>query len=454
MSDRLHLLLIDDDLQFAEDFSLLSKEIFNIAHAASGEAGVAALAESEPDGVLLDLRMGKGWDGLKTLRKIRERWPDLPVVMVTDHTSVETAVQAMKLGALHYTSKKPNVGALHTVIQRELQQVNLKRLYLEQNDKRYGEMIGDSHPMRLVYDQISRVANAPSHVLIQGESGTGKELVAHEIHSRSGRAEEPFIVVDNGVITPTLFESELFGHEKGSFTSAESRHRGRLERAGSGTLFLDEITNLPLDAQAKLLRVIEERSFYRVGGEEAMPLRARIIAATNRDLRQEVQAGHFRQDLYYRLAAVVIDLPPLRQRREDIPLIASYFVEKMRHQLNSRISGFSADAQQLLMEYHWPGNVRELRNLVESRLLYSAGPVIEADEIIFQPLLTEQADHFSGLLQQPYTDAKDELLRQFKRAYLTALLARHHGNIGSAAAESGIARASLYRMLDEEGIPH
>ncbi len=454
MSDRLHLLLIDDDAQFAEDFTLLSRDIFIVAHAPSGEAGVRMLAREEPDAVLLDLRMGAGWDGLQTLRHIRERHPDLPVVMVTDHPGFNTAVEAMKLGALHYTSKKPNAGTLRTVIQRELEQVNLRRLYLEENGKRYGRLVGESPQMQQVFQQIARVASAPSNVLIQGECGTGKELVAHEIHTRGKRAAQPFVAVDNGAITPALFESELFGHERGAFTGAEVLHRGRLEMAGEGTLFLDEITNLPLEAQAKFLRVIEERCFYRVGGEEALPLRARIIAASNHDLRAEVTAGRFRSDLYYRLAAVEIGVPPLRERREDIPLIAGYFIDRMRQQLNSRVVGFSPTAEEVLMRYDWPGNVRELRNLVESSLLYCTGTRIEAWEIVFRPLKAGLPEAFAGLLDKPYGEAKEELLGRFKREYLLGLLQRCKGNVAQAARESGIARASLHRMLTEEGILH
>jgi len=454
MSDRLQLLLIDDDAQFAADFALLSQDIFIITHATSGEAGLRMLARKEPDAVLLDLRMGTGWDGLQTLRRIRDRHADLPVVMVTDHPGFDTAVEAIKLGALHYASKKPNVGTLRTVIQHELEQVNLRRLYLEENGKRYGRLVGESAPMQQVFQQIARVANAPSNVLIQGECGTGKELVAHEIHARGKRATQPFVAVDNGAIAPALFESELFGHEKGAFTGAEALHRGRMEMAGEGTLLLDEITNLPLEAQAKFLRVIEERCFYRVGGEEALPLRARIIAATNRDLRAEVSAGRFRSDLYYRLAAVMIEVPPLRERREDIPLIAGYFIDRMRKPFNSRVAGFSPAAQELLTRYDWPGNVRELRNLVESRLLYSTGTQIEAREIVFQPLAIAAQEGFAGLLDKPYTEAKEELLSRFKREYLIGLLQRCKGSISQAARESGLARASLHRMLAEEGIVH
>ncbi|HOH06776.1 MAG TPA: sigma-54 dependent transcriptional regulator [bacterium] len=454
MSDRLRLLLIDNDAQFAADFALLGRESFVIKHVISGEEGVEALKHEEPDAVLLDLRMGEGWDGLQTLQRIREEHPDLPVVMVTDHAGVETAVQAMKLGALHYTSKKPNMGTLYTVIQRELRQVNLRRLYLEENSKHYGKLIGDSPEMHRVYRQIARIAAAPSHILIQGECGTGKEVAAHEIHARSSRAGQPFVAVDSGAIAPGLFESELFGHEKGAFTGADSLHRGRIEMAGEGTLFLDEITNLPLEAQAKLLRFIEERSYFRVGGEELFPLRARLIAATNRDLKQEVRAGRFRQDLYYRLSAVVLEMPPLRAHQEDVPLIAGYFLSRMRGQFSSRIEGFTAAAERALMQYHWPGNVRELRNLVESGLLYSPGPRIEAHEIVFHPLSEGGPEFFTGLMEKSYAEAKEELVKRFKREYLAALLARHRGNISQAACESGIARSSLHRMLVEEGIPH
>lgn len=452
MSHRLRLLLIDDDKQFAEDFSLLSQKIFLVAHAAGGQEGLHALDREEPDAVLLDLRMGEGWDGLQTLRRIRELHPEMPVVMVTDHADPETAVTAMKLGAVYYTSKIPQMAALHTVIERELQQVALKRLYLEENGKRYGRLIGDSVEMKHIYEQISRLARTGFSALINGESGTGKELAAHEIHSRSDRAGEPFVAVDSGAVPSGLFESELFGHERGAFTGATGRHRGRLELAGAGTLFLDEIANLPLEAQAKLLRVLEERLYYRLGGEEPLPLKARLIVATNRKLEQEVTAGRFRQDLYYRLAGVQIDLPPLRERRKDIALIAGYFLQKFRGEGSANIHGFSAAALRVLEAYHWPGNVRELRNVVEQSLIYAHGPLIEEHDIHLRPLSSPNAGLFTDLLHRPYDQAKEALTTQFKAEYLRALLQRHQGNITAAARESGIARSSLHRMMADLGL--
>lgn len=452
MSHRLRLLLIDDDNQFAQDFSLLSEKIFLVRHVGGGQEGVRSLEQDEPDAVLLDLRMGEGWDGLQTLRHIRERHPELPVVMVTDHADAETAVKAMKLGAVYYTSKKPQMAALHTVIERELQQVALKRLYLEENGKRYGRLIGDSVQIKHIYEQISRLARTGFSVLINGESGTGKELVAHEIHSRSDRAGEPFVAVDSGAVPSGLFESELFGYERGAFTGATGRHRGRLELAGGGTLFLDEIANLPLEAQAKLLRVLEERLYYRLGGEEPLPLKARIIVATNRKLEEEVTAGRFRQDLYYRLAGVQVDLPSLRERRKDIALIAGYFLQKFRSESFAHIHGFSTAALRVLEAYHWPGNVRELRNVVEQSMIYAHGPLIEEHDIHLRPLSSSSATLFADLLQRPYERAKEELITQFKAEYLRVLLQRHQGNVTAAARESGIARSSLHRMLAELGL--
>lgn len=449
MSNRLRLLLIDDDTQFAHDFALLSQSIFVIDHAVSGEEGVERLAREEPDAVLLDLRMGTCWDGLQTLRRIREQSTDLPVVMVTDYAGVETAVEAMKLGAVHYTSKKPHMEALHEVIQRELQQVTLKRLYLEESGKRYGQLMGESPVMRRLYGRIHRLAAASSSVLLYGESGTGKELVAHEIHARSSRAHKPFISVDSGAISPGLFESELFGHERGAFTGAMSRHRGRIEMAGEGTLFLDEIANLPLEAQAKLLRVLEERLFYRVGGEEPIPLQARVIIATHCKLEEEVRAGRFRQDLYYRLAGIQVDVPPLRSRRGDIGLIAGYFLQKMRCENYSHITGFSGAALQKLAAYRWPGNVRELRNTVEQSMIYAAGPLIDEHDIQLHPVAMQSGNFFTDLLQKPYDQAKTELLGRFKADYVRALMERNQGNVSRAARVSGIARSSLHRMLTE-----
>jgi len=261
MTKRLNLLVVDDDDDFAHDFAILSQGIFDMARAASGEEALQKLEENEPDAVILDLRLGAGIDGIETLRNIRAIHHDLPVIMVTEFANVETGVQAMKLGAFHYTSKHPNMNELHAIIQRELRHVGWKSLYLEEVHKQYGEMIGDSPAMKELYQSISQVAPTPSTVLIEGENGSGKELVAHEIHARSGRAQSPFVAINCGAIPAVLFESELFGHEKGSFTGAMERKKGKFELADGGTIFLDEITNLSLELQAKLLRVLEDRKF-------------------------------------------------------------------------------------------------------------------------------------------------------------------------------------------------
>lgn len=447
MLHKLRLLVIDDDVDFIRDFAVLGNELFDLVFASTGEEGLLKIDQSEPDAVILDLRLGTGIDGLETLRQIRAGHFDLPVIMVTEHASVETAVHAMKLGAFHYTSKYPNMKELHAIIQRELRHIAWKSLFLEQSYKQYGQMIGNSPAMKKVYESISHVAPSQANVLLEGENGTGKELSAREIHARSGRAQYPFIAINCAAIPFNLFESELFGHEKGAFTGALTRKIGKFEYADEGTVFLDEISTLNMELQAKLLRVIEEKSFTRVGSNEQIKVNIRFVSASNKILTEEVKNGRFREDLYYRLNVITIKMPSLRERRDDIPLLADYFTNGIAMQLGRKGPAFTADAIKSLKNYDWPGNVRELRNVIErSLILFPDQPIQAKDLNLYARSLNSP---FADLLNLPYEKAMQKVLAQFKKEYILALLERNKGNMTRAAEEAGIHRTSLYRMLND-----
>ena len=449
MIKKLNLLVVDDDDDFTRDFAILSRDIFDMSRAATGEEALDKLKHNEPDAVILDLRLGAGIDGIETLRRIRIMYHDIPVIMVTDHATVDNAVQAMKLGAFHYISKHPNMNELHAIIQRELRQASWKSLYLEDVHKKYGEMIGDSPAMKEIYGAISRVAPTPSTVLIEGESGTGKELVAREIHVRSGRGRFPFVPINCGAIPATLFESELFGHEKGSFTGALERKKGKFELADGGTIFLDEIANLTPDLQAKLLRILEDMTFTRVGGNNSIQVNVRIISASNKTLLTEVEAGRFRQDLYYRLNVVTMQIPPLRDRRDDIPKIAAYFAKKHILQSGRKGGEFTPQAVQSLKKYRWPGNIRELKHVIERVLTLVPDRPIQPADLKLSFRTYPEPTPFDEVMSLPYEQAKNAVLAQLKKAYVSALLERNNGNITQAANEAGLPRSSLHRMLKE-----
>ena len=455
MTERLSLLLIDDDHEFAHDLTILGKELFAIKHVATGEAGLAQLRRDEPDAVLLDLCLHTEMDGMETLKKIREKFPDLPVLMITSHESVDTAVEAMKLGALHYISKRPNVKELAFMIERELKSTAWKKLYQEQYRRQYGRMIGDSAVMRALFQLIARLAPNSATVLITGEPGVGKELVAHEIHARSGRAEAPFIPVNCGAIPDTLFESELFGHEKGSFTGACSRQLGKFELAHGGTLFLDEIANLSMINQGKLLRVLEEHTIHRLGGSTAIPVNVRIVVATNQNLQEACEQERFRRDLYYRISTLQVQVPALCERRQDIPLLIAYFVKQIMVQMNRKGPGFSEAAVEAMRRYDWPGNVRELRNIVERLLTMIPDRIIEVADLQLRQDIKRNRGLFDDLWELPYIQARRKAIAEFQKEYFLRLLERHDGNITKAAAAGRVARSTLHRLFGNgEAPPH
>jgi DNA-binding NtrC family response regulator len=398
--------------------------------------------------VLTDLRM-KGMQGLELLTEIRRSHPDVNVILMTGFGSVETAVEAMKHGASDYLTKPVKKDELVRVIERVVREASLRRevsRLRKEVHKEYSfhQILGKSKPMQAVFDLIKRVADSPTNVLITGESGTGKELVAKAIHYNSDRKDAPFIPVNCAAIPEQLLESELFGHMRGAFTDAKFDKRGLFEEAQKGTLFLDEISELPLMLQAKLLRAIQEREIRRVGANKPIPVDVRIIAATNLNLGEEVKAKRFRDDLYYRLNVIELKLPPLRDRREDIPLLVEAFLKKCGESRGKDVKGVSEAALAMLMDYAWPGNVRELENVVERAVTLSRGEKISADDL---PPAVQGARGDRRVLDE--AAEKTLPLHEIEKEYIKKILEKMGGNKYQAAHALGIDRKTLYRKLGE-----
>lgn len=375
----LSVLIIDDEPHLPHQLGrYLNKHGYDVYTASDGESGLRELQKNAPDLLLLDVRL-PGMSGLEILEELRKTEPDLPVIMLTAYGDVQTAVSAMKLGASDYLMKGFDLTELLLIVQRALETSamyrELRQLRREKSDNyHFHYLIGHSARMREVFDLVARVARSDTaSVLITGESGTGKEVVAHAIHEQSPRAQGPFHPLNCASIATNLLESELFGYEQYAFTDAKKQKRGLLELADGGTLFLDEIGEMPLDMQAKLLRVLETRSFYRLGGNKEVKINVRVLAATNRDLEVALKQGLFRSDLFYRLAVLRIELPPLRERPDDILLFASRFLEDFNRSLGRGIRRISPEAQRFLLAYQWPGNVRELKNVIERAMILSSG---------------------------------------------------------------------------------
>jgi nitrogen regulation protein NR(I) len=377
------VLIADDEINIRRVLeAILKRDGYDVVTAANGEEALARMGR-EIHTVITDLKM-PGIDGMTLLRRLAADHPDVPVVMITAHGSVENAVEAVKLGAFDYVEKPFDQEQIRQIIAKAL-----KTHALSRREQRPEEgvstgrfrLVGDSPAIRQIYAIIEKVANTPSTVLITGESGTGKELIARALHENSSRHEGPFIKINCAAIPKTLMESELFGYEKGAFTGAVGAKPGRFELAHGGTLFLDEIGEIPVEMQVKLLRVLQESEFERVGGIKTIKVDVRLVTATNRDLAAEITTGGFREDLYYRLNVVPIHLPPLRERREDIHLLVSHFISKFNDRLRKEITHIEPQAVERLVSYHWPGNIRELENVIERTMLFCEGSVIRLNNL-------------------------------------------------------------------------
>ncbi|MBO7223928.1 MAG: sigma-54-dependent Fis family transcriptional regulator [Kiritimatiellae bacterium] len=455
MKKQHKILIVDDEKNTRDGLRRALSREYDVFTAESAAAALRILEEEHIDLMLSDVRM-PGEDGIELLKQVRSKYPNTTCVLLTAYGSVETAVEAMKQGAHDFLTKPVNLDHLDMLIARTLQHASLLKENEElkrQLDSRYGleSIIGSSPAMERLFDVIRQAAPSQATVLIQGGSGTGKELVAQAMHRLSNCASGPFVAVHCAALSPTLLESELFGHEKGAFTGAMAQRKGRFEMANGGTLFLDEISEIDLATQVKLLRVLETRQFERVGGAETLTVNIRVIAATNRDLRKYVDEGKFREDLYYRLNVIEINLPSLKERSSDIPILCDYFIREFAERNQRNVSGISQGAIAALQAYDWPGNVRELRNTIEKMVVLARGEILEAEDVpenIKNALLLKGVSLSSTALPQTTIVGEESLAEMEKRKILDALNAAG-GNKSKAAEALGISRRTLHRKLNE-----
>jgi len=456
------ILVVDDELSVREFFEiLLEKEGYEVVTALDAHDALRIIREQALDLVITDLQLKNG-DGMLVLKESRRMNPDTPVVMITAYATTDSAVEAMKAGAFDYLSKPFKIEEIKVVIQKCLENRslasenrNLKNQLVEKYD--FNNLLGESEPMRRVYDLIRKTAPTRTNVLINGESGTGKELVARAIHFNSPRKDKAFITVNCGAIPQSLIESELFGHVKGAFTGAVSNKPGLFEAANKGTIFLDEIGELPLVMQVKLLRVIQERNFHRVGSTESIEVDARLIAATNRNLEEEVKQGNFREDLFYRLNVIQIPLPPLRQRKPDIPILAEHFLRKYAKETGKDIRRISPKALEYLVVYDYLGNVRELENIIERSVALESSQEVQIESLPGNVLHPEQhREKFSFKEAERQFDsggiALDALVDAFEKDLLLKALDRTSGSRTKAARILGISSRSMRYRLKKHSI--
>ena len=444
MKAKVNILVVDDEEIVRESLlDWLREDGYEVEAAEDGFKALEKFKEKPWDIALVDLKMPK-MDGLTLMEKIKEIHPETQVVIITAFATVNTAVQAMKIGAYDYLVKPFNPEELSLLIKRLVESQNLIKeiSYLRkelQKQYQFHDLISKSGKMQKVFDLAHTIAKSNSNILILGESGTGKELLARAIHNESLRATGPFIPVSCVALTETLLESELFGHEKGAFTDAITQKKGKFELADGGTIFLDEIGDISPKLQLSLLRVLQEKEFTRVGGTKPITVDVRIIAATNRDLKKAVDEGKFRDDLYYRLNVIAIELPPLREHQEDIPLLAHHFIEKFNIEMGGKIELISEDALELLMEYDWPGNVRELENVIERAMVVTKGTLIKVDDL-----------HLSSQVikgKKTASASGDKTIKAVEKKHIEKILKENNWNIQKSAEKLGIDRVTLYNKI-------
>jgi two-component system nitrogen regulation response regulator NtrX len=446
------ILIVDDEPGVRSALGgVLRDEGYNVDAVESGEACLDRLSRRVFDVVLLDIWL-PGMDGLATLARMRERQVDAQVVIISGHGNVESAVRAIKMGAFDFVEKPLSLEKTVLVVRNALRQRHLEaeNLALRARVDAQHTMVGESAGMTRLREQVAMAAPTNGRVLVFGENGTGKELVARNIHALSLRRTGPFVEVNCAAIPEELIESELFGHVRGAFTGAVADRRGKFELAHGGTIFLDEIADMSLKTQAKVLRVLQEQVMEAVGGSTRIRVDARVVAATNKDLRVEIKTGRFREDLYFRLNVVPISVPALRERREDIPLLADHFMAALAREYGRRAKRFESDAVDALQRYSWPGNVRELRNVIERVMIMVPGERVTSRDLLFLdqsagPAVSVEADSSTTM---PLHDARDD----FERQYILRALAAQHGNISRTADVLGVERSNLYRKMRSFGI--
>jgi two-component system, NtrC family, response regulator AtoC len=449
------ILIVDDEINMRLVLSaMLKKEGYEIASASDGREALQILKSSKIAAVVSDLKM-PDIDGMELLSRISEKYPEVPVIMITAHGTVATAVEALKKGALDYITKPFDLDELKNVISKAIKTRNLKEneLFLPPEEIERTGIIGTSKRTLEIFEAIKRVAPTTTTILITGETGTGKELVADAIHYNSPRKKNPLIKINCAAIAETLMESELFGYEKGAYTGAAITKPGKFELAHKGTLFLDEVGEIPRDMQVKLLRVIQEQEFERVGGLRTIKVDVRIIAATNQNLLQQVQAGNFREDLYYRLNVFPIDVPPLRERKEDILPLVDYFVDKFNKKLDLAVT-IDSEVKKMLLPYEWPGNIRELENLIERMMLLAQNNIITLQEIpgefktaVDKAIITQTDDS-----KKPFKDFMRNHMENVEGQMIIKCLEESGGNVTKAAKELGLSRKGLQLKMIKYGL--
>ncbi len=443
------VLVVDDEESILFSIKgVLSDEGFEVVCAKSGEDALNIMQESIPDVVLLDILMPEGIDGIETLVKIKQRYPLLPVIMMSGHGTIETAVKATKLGAYDFIEKPISLDKLILSINNAIEHLRLKQeisLIKEKEENKY-KIIGHSKAIKELIDQIRMVAPTDACVLITGENGTGKELVAHNIHRLSKRSSKPMIEINCAAIPDELIETELFGYEKGAFTGANSMKKGKFDLAHHGTIFLDEIGDMSLKAQSKILRILQEKRFERVGGSSSIEVDVRVVAATNKNLEEEIKKGRFREDLYFRLNVVPIRVPPLRERIEDIPDLINWFVKEFSITTNLEPKIFSEESIEILKEYPWPGNVRELKNLVERLIIMTPEDIIEPRHIP-APYNREKKKDEEELDQLFKLGSLKEAKNEFEKLFIANKLKEFGGNISQTAEAINVERSYLHKKI-------
>ncbi len=448
------ILVVDDEESIRRSLEgILLDEGFRALFASNGEDAIRISLEEDPDLILLDIWM-PGIDGMETLARIKEARPNQPIIMMSGHGTIETAVKATRLGAYDFIEKPLSLEKILLSIHNAMKVGHLmaENQALKEKINKEHEMIGESRPITQLKKQIDIAAPSNGWVLITGENGTGKELVARAIHHQSEREHQTFVEVNCAAIPEELIESELFGHEKGAFTGATAARKGKFDQANNGTLFLDEIGDMSLKTQAKILRILQERKFERVGGNRTIEVDVRVIAATNKELETEIREGHFREDLYFRLNVLPFHVPPLRERKEDIQRLASHFLNYFCSQESREIKCLSAEALQALAQYNWPGNIRELKNLIERMVIMTPEQIISYDHLpasIRKVAGTQSANIPLGDVSvTSYRDAKE----LFEKQFLRQKLEENSWNISRTAEEIGLERSNLHRKIKSYGL--
>jgi DNA-binding NtrC family response regulator len=451
MKTHWRILVVDDEEVMCESLAAwLREDGYAVDTAPSGRDAVEKSRERDYAIYFVDLKMPGGMDGIETMMQIRRLRPEASIIIITAYATVDTAITAMKEGAQEYIVKPCNPEEISLLVSRIIRVKNLQRenaILRKKLTRRYSthDVITKNPRMQEILNLAAEVASLRSTVLIEGESGSGKELVARAIHNSGDRAQKPFVAVSCAALAETLLESELFGHEKGAFTGASQQKAGKFEQADGGTIFLDEIGDISPKLQVDLLRALQERSFYRVGGSEEVRVDVRVIAATHVNLQQAVAEGKFRDDLFYRLNVIAILIPSLRERREDVPLLARHFVDRISHELGREVSDISEGALKLLMDYNWPGNVRELENAVERAIVTCRGRCLAEEDFSF---LTQ-----NGLAGKAWAPPAGMTLQEMEKQLIAATIERTGGNIKESAAILGIDRSTLYEKIKRYEIP-